>query len=52
MKESGATPAGPEPTQEAIGQLKAGAAAALSQILADEEQKKASLAQKAKSSSD
>ncbi len=46
-KASGATPAvGADPSPEAVNHLKAGAAAALSQMLADEEQKKMALAKK------
>ena len=46
-KESGAKPHGADPSQETADKLKAGAAAALSQILADESQQKAAITKKA-----
>jgi small-conductance mechanosensitive channel len=45
-KASGATPAGADPSPEAVDQLKAGAAAAMAQMLTEEEQKKMALAKK------
>lgn len=48
-KESGAKPHGADPSQETADKLKAGAAAALSQILADESQQKAAITKKASS---
>jgi hypothetical protein len=51
VKAPSAAPAGAEPALDATNQLKAGAAAALSLMLTDEEKMKEALAKKKESSS-